>query len=542
MLSNMKIKTKLLVLVGLLVALTGGVAAFGVSRIDALGRAIVQVDTVDSAATASARMSSLAAAMNRAEYKVLTDLSSSTLADVRGKNADRDAKFKKQLDFATSAAANDDQRHQLDAIRAAYETYRTSRETTFEMAAHHAGQQALAASAADLLAQVKKSRADADKFTGLLDSFADETDAFGTRTATTESSHARTAGIAMLVIALVGVLIGLAGGYLLATFGISTPIMKAVGQLRELADGRLDITVQGLTRKDECGDIARGLEVFRENGLRGREMARSVGGIVSIVSSASTEMQATATQLTAAAQQTSAQSVNVSSAAEEAGSNVTSVASAAEQLGAAIVEISRQIHNSSEMSVHAVHEADKAMVVVGELKELATGIGEVVEIISGLASQTNLLALNAAIESARAGEAGRGFAVVASEVKALATQTGRATTDIGKTIAQIQASTGRAVDAIEAIHGTIGEIQKTSNNIAAAVEQQSAATGEIVQAVSQASLGTRDVTENIVGVARAAEETGAAAGQMLSASGELAQQASMLQVQMDDFLRLSKAA
>lgn len=542
MLSNMKIKTKLLLLVGILVALTGAVATFGVSSIDALGRAIIQVDTVDSAATASAHMSSLASAMNRSEYRVISDLSDSSITDARNNNVARDAKFKKQLDFAISAAANDEQRQKLEDIRAAYDEYRASRDTTFDMAAKHVGQQALTTNAEGLLAQVKKSRADADAFTQKLDAFADEADALGSQTATLQRNRARSASIAMLVIAVTGIVIGLAGGYLLASFGISSPIMKAVGQLRDLANGKLEITIQGIDRKDECGDIARGLEVFRENGLRAREMARSVGGIVSVVSSASTEMQATATQLTAAAQQTSSQSVNVSSAAEEAGSNVTSVAGAAEQLGAAIAEISRQIHNSSEISTHAVQEAGKAMEVVAELKQLAEGIGEVVDIISSLANQTNLLALNAAIESARAGEAGRGFAVVASEVKALATQTGRATTEIGKTITQIQASTGRAVDAIEAIHSTIGEIQKTSNNIAVAVEQQNAATGEIVQAVSQASLGTRHVTENIVGVARAAEETGAAAGQMLSASGELAQQASMLQVQMDDFLRLSKAA
>jgi methyl-accepting chemotaxis protein len=218
------------------------------------------------------------------------------------------------------------------------------------------------------------------------------------------------------------------------------------------------------------------------------------------------------------------------------------VAGAAEQLGASITEISRQIHTSTEISAHAVQEADKAMKVVDELNQLTTSIGDVVEIISNIASQTNLLALNAAIESARAGEAGRGFAVVASEVKQLATQTSRATTEIGKTIMQIQTSSGRAVEAIEAINGTIGEMQKTANSIAVAVEQQSAATSEIVQAVTQASTGTRHVTENMVGVAQTAEETGAAAGQMLNASSELAQQAGMLQMQMDDFMRQSKVA
>ncbi|MDV6330398.1 methyl-accepting chemotaxis protein [Asticcacaulis sp. 201] len=542
MLSSVKIKTKLLALVGVLVTLTGGVAAFGVTQIDKLGRAIVEVDKDDSTATASARMSALAAAMNRSEYRAMTDFSDGTVAQIRQTNVDRDAKFEKQLNAAMSMATDDAQRRQLDEIKATYNQYKASREMTFALAETHEGQQALADGAADMLAHVKKSRAVADDFTKKLDSFADAADSIGSQTAAEQSRRAHAAGIAMLIVAIVGIIIGLAGGYLLATFGIAAPVMKTVTQLRELADGKLDISILGVNRKDECGDIARGLEVFRENCLRSREMARSVNGIVTVVSSASTEMQATATQLSASAHQTSAQSVTVSSAAEEAGSNVTSVAGAAEQLGASITEIGRQIHSSTEISAHAVQEADKAMQVVDELKQLATGIGDVVDIISNLASQTNLLALNAAIESARAGEAGRGFAVVASEVKQLATQTSRATTEIGKTITQIQSSTGRAVEAIEAIHGTIGDIQKASNNIAVAVEQQSAATGEIVQAISQASIGTRSVTENMVGVAQAAEETGAAASQMLSASSELAQQAGMLQIQMDDFIRVSKVA
>ncbi|ESQ82550.1 hypothetical protein AEAC466_16930 [Asticcacaulis sp. AC466] len=542
MLSTVKIKTKLLALVGVLVLLTGGVAAFGVNRIQALGKAIVQVDQVDGAATASARMSALAAAMNRSEYKAMTDFSNGTIAQIRQSTVERDANFEKQLSSAVASVTDDAQRRQLEDIKAAYTQYKASRATTFDMAERHAGQAALAANAADMLDHVKKSRAGSDDFAKKLDAYADAAEHLGTQTASAQSRQAQAAAMAMIIVAATGVLIGMIGGYVLATFGISNPVIKAVEQLRDLADGKLDIKIAGLERRDECGDIARGLEVFRGNALRSRDMARSVNGIVSIVSSASTEMQATATQLSASAHQTSSQSVTVSSAAEEAGSNVTSVAGAAEQLGASITEISRQIHASTEISAHAVLEADKAMKVVDELNQLAAGIGDVVDIISNIASQTNLLALNAAIESARAGEAGRGFAVVASEVKQLATQTSRATTEIGKTIMQIQSSSERAVEAIQAINGTIGEIQKTANNIAVAVEQQSAATGEIVQAVAQASIGTRHVTENMVGVAQAAEETGAAAGQMLNASGELAQQAGMLQTQMDDFMRLSKVA
>ncbi len=268
----------------------------------------------------------------------------------------------------------------------------------------------------------------------------------------------------------------------------------------------------------------------------------AVGGIVEMVSSAATEMQATASQLTSSAQESAAQATSVSAAAEEAGTNVTSVAGSAEELGASVSEISRQVEHSSQKAREAVREADATAAIVQELSEAADRINGIVDMITGIASQTNLLALNATIESARAGEAGRGFAVVASEVKALASQTGRATAEISQHIASIQSTTKRAVEAIENITGTIRDINASSSTIAAAVEQQGSATNEIVQAVNQASMGTQEVTSNITGVARMAEETGAGAAQVLSASGELAHQAANLRTQINNFLAHVRAA
>ena len=268
----------------------------------------------------------------------------------------------------------------------------------------------------------------------------------------------------------------------------------------------------------------------------------AVGGIVDMVSSAATEMQATASQLTSSAQESAAQATSVSAAAEEAGTNVTSVAGSAEELGASVSEIGRQVEHSSQKAREAVREADATAAIVFELSQAADRINGIVDMITGIASQTNLLALNATIESARAGEAGRGFAVVASEVKALAGQTSRATAEISQHIASIQSTTKRAVEAIENITGTIRDINDSSSTIAAAVEQQGSATNEIVQAVNQASIGTQEVTANITGVARMAEETGAGAAQVLSASGELAQQAANLRTQINSFLAHVRAA
>lgn len=371
-----------------------------------------------------------------------------------------------------------------------------------------------------------------------------------------------------LVISIAVVVLITALASFIAFGDIVRSLRRITDQMSQVSKGALDLRIDGQTRGDEIGAMAQTLEIFRQ-GLfeaetlrneaealkvraeedRRRAMLKladdfeaSVGQIVAMVSSAATEMQASAAQLTATAQETAAQSVAVSSAAEEAGTNVTSVASAAEEKGASVGEIGRQVASSAQTSRAAVAQADSAAEVVNELSEVAASINGIVDLIAGLAGQTNLLALNATIESARAGEAGKGFAVVASEVKALAGQTSKATTDISARIGQIQEATSKAATAFRTITSTIQNIDTTNAMISAAVEQQSAATQEIIQAVNQASVGTQEVTLNITGVAQASGQTGDAAAQVLTSSGELAQQAERLRREMDQFLSTVRAA
>jgi methyl-accepting chemotaxis protein len=349
---------------------------------------------------------------------------------------------------------------------------------------------------------------------------------------------------------------------------ISRPLAQLQGSMGRIAAGDLAAPVQGAGRPDEIGAMADAVEVFRETMIKARSLAAEqealkastamaakvalnrtadafeakVGGLVSLLSSGASALQGTAQSMSSTATQTNQQASLVAAAAEEASAAVQTVAAAAEELTSSIGEISRQVSHSTTIAGQAVAEAQRTDVIVRALSDGAERIGHVVGLITNIAGQTNLLALNATIEAARAGDAGKGFAVVASEVKNLASQTAKATEEIGAQIAQIQAATTEAVAAIKGITGTIEEVSAITVSIAAAVEQQGAATAEIARNVQQTAASTQDVTTTIGGVSQAANDTGTAAHQVLGAASSLSAQADALTSEVGSFVAGVRAA
>ena len=368
-----------------------------------------------------------------------------------------------------------------------------------------------------------------------------------------------TLAVALLVMAV---------SYLAARNGVARPLKAGISTMKRLAQGDLTVETPTPRRDDEIGEIMTALAIFKTNGLeierlkgerqvserrtveqRKADMHKLAGDfegavseIIEMVSSASTELEASAQTLTSTAERSQQLTTMVAAASEEASTNVQSVASATGQMASSVNEISRQVQTSANIANEAVAQARKTNDRVAELAKAAARIGDVVELINTIAGQTNLLALNATIEAARAGDAGRGFAVVASEVKALAEQTAKATGEISQQITGIQTATQESVGAIKEIGDTIGRMSEIASTIASAVEEQGVATREISRNVQQAAHGTQQVSANITDVQRGTSETGSASSQVLSAARSLSRDSNRLRLEVGKFLNTVRAA
>lgn len=344
---------------------------------------------------------------------------------------------------------------------------------------------------------------------------------------------------------------------------ISRPLSRSINVMKRLASGDLMVEVPDTSSSSEIGEMARSVQVFKDNAVRNRHLedeqaarARqeeeaqkllmntladgfdaSVGRIVATVLETASELQATARTMTVISESTSTQANAVAAASEQASTNVEMAASSTDSMSVSIGDIGRQVLSASNASRQAVDDAERTSHQMAALAETADKIGDVIKMISDIADQTNLLALNATIESARAGEAGKGFAVVANEVKGLAGQTGKATEEIVQQIKEIQMATEQAVNAMTEISTSIGAVDEISATISQAMDEQGSATQEIANNVREAAAGTREVVENVTAITTAAAEAGQASSQVLGAADQLATQSDALKGEVESFLQ-----
>ncbi len=379
------------------------------------------------------------------------------------------------------------------------------------------------------------------------------------------TSDTNTGAAQMMVLGALALMLAVCGALMIHR-SVARPLAAVTGVTEAVARGEAR-AVPYSDRADEIGALARSIEVFQEamrrnvdlnktvlsdaeaRARRQDEIATEIARFGTKIEASLSElgrlfehMLAASSQLTEVADSASAKTSGAVAASNEAFANVRDIASAAEELAVSVTEIDRQVVQSNGIATKAIDEAARSNDAVRELDEAGRRIGDVIKLITDIASQTNLLALNATIEAARAGEAGRGFSVVAGEVKALSSQTAKATDEIGAQIAAMQGATRRSIEAIAGIERTIGDMSEISGAIATAVTEQGAASQEMARSIEVAARRTHEASAEVERLGEATQNTRSSAASVKALADDLAAAAATIRAQVDQFFGKLNAA
>ena len=344
----------------------------------------------------------------------------------------------------------------------------------------------------------------------------------------------------------------IAAGLVLIVF-VGVVIVRAirhgVTQLEQgaarLANGDLTSRIH-LNGKDELSGVA---QVFNKmtvdfGGLI-KHIHDSSGGLTTeadkLSSIADTILESTQSQTHQAASVASSVA-NLNSAVGEIADKTESAASAASTT-CTTSEEGRLVVDRAVTSIREIaRTVSESTSTVTSLGERSSQIGQIVKVIKDIADQTNLLALNAAIEAARAGEQGRGFAVVADEVRKLAERTANATSEISTMINAIQSETGNVVTTMTAGSEQVNQGVELSNQAGQVLQQINTSVmgmaemiGQIADLTRSQRTASEEITQQVEQIATKAEANSASINQITHASHGLKRLSSMLQEEVNRF-------
>jgi methyl-accepting chemotaxis protein len=525
LLADMSVSRKLLLLVALGCAVAAIVAIVGLSGLSAVN------GKVDDIYRGNLEPSAHLAAINSAALGIQADVANLALASgpvaaksFRDRIAANDAELDRQVSSYRAAAHSAEKQRLIDRFDIWWTAFRNIRDHRL-MPLAASGDAAAFQQAYLGDGQIVSGNATA----ALNDLLRYENDS-GRAAASAAHSAYRTAQIGMLVALVLGLIVALALSRYLGRL-ISGPIRRMREVLSAVAAGDLTAEAQ-VVQRDEVGEMAAALSTATEST---RHAVRSLGDNSQTLATAAEELTAISSTIAQSSTDASGQAGQVADAAAAVSEHVSAAAVGTEEMGASIEEIARSTSQAANVATSAVEIAGGANEIITKLGDASVEIGEVVKVITAVAEQTNLLALNATIEAARAGEYGKGFAVVASEVKELAQETGRATEDIGRRVAAIQAGSTDAVAAIGRVSEVIAQISEYQDAIAAAVEEQAATTRSISGSVSEAAIGVGGIAANVGNVARATDTTHTGVASTTEAVSELARMATEMRTLVSRF-------
>jgi methyl-accepting chemotaxis protein len=546
----MSIRSKLVISFSVVLLLAAGAAGYGIHAISQAGDLVVRLYDQSFMATSHARAAH--AKFNEARAAMERGL---TLRDGAPKAnlAVLDAAMKEVREELKVAAERMSGSQAADTLKKARATADEWYETGLKILRPPAGGLLELPFTAKLLSQ-------ADVAAAAIDQVVEAASAYGFEFRTAAEAQVAASRRNLTVLTAATVLIGVLMSIAIA-WSFTRPLRSAIAISERVAAGDLEHEI-ATARRDEFGRLLASLGQMQdalrtqtaaqqavadgkareaaEQVARRQQMEQQIAsfrdGVGAMLRTMTERMNVTATTLSGITREANGKAADAASAAKATSDNVGTVAAAAEELGASIDSITQQLERASKVVDQASGAAQAANDTVVGLAEAAKRIDDVVNLIRAIAEQTNLLALNATIEAARAGEAGKGFAVVASEVKALATQTAKATEEISAQITAVQSSTGHAVDKIGSIANVMGEIRALTGDLSAAIHQQGAATAEIAQNIQRAALATQEVASNVVGTTNAIGETDEAAKGVLEAADYFGTNADALRRSVDDFL------